>query len=189
MHSHSDSSWMPHVSPDQRDAFDAVFEQVYAELRSIAHHRLQRHRAGETLSTTALVHEAYLRLVRASPEWLDRPHFLALAARAMRFVLVDHAREHLADKRGGLQIAVTLDDEVHAGEARGVELLALNDALEELGRVSHRLHQVVEYRFFGGLTYEEIAQVSGASVITVKRDWQRARGWLVRFMDTDDVTS
>jgi RNA polymerase sigma factor (TIGR02999 family) len=189
MHSRSDASWLPDISPDRRDAFDAVFEQVYAELRSIAHQRLLRHRPGDTLATTALVHEAYLRLVGTSPEWLDRPHFLALAARAMRFVLVDHARAHLADKRGGLQIAVTLDDEVHAADTRGVELLGLNEALEELGHFSNRLQQVVEYRFFGGLTYDEIAQVCGASVITVKRDWQRARGWLLRFMDTDGVTS
>jgi RNA polymerase sigma factor (TIGR02999 family) len=189
MQSPSDTSWLPNVGADRRDAFDALFEQVYVELRAIAHQRLQRHRPGETLATTALVHEAYLRLVRSSPEWLDRPHFLALAARAMRFVLVDHAREHLADKRGGLQLAVTLDNDVHAGDTRGVELLGLNEALQELGRFSNRLQQVVEFRFFGGLTYEEIAEVSGASVITVKRDWQRARGWLVRFMDTNDFTS
>jgi RNA polymerase sigma factor (TIGR02999 family) len=169
----------------QRAAFDALFEEIYDELRQIAHRHLARRSGGETLGTTALVHEAYLRLVDSSRvQWVDRAHFLALASRAIRYVLIDYARSRAAAKRGGLTIVVTLAEAADPIAVPVVELLALNDALDELGRFSDRLRQVVECRFFGGMTYDEIAAVTATSVPTVKRDWQRARAWLVRLMET-----
>lgn len=166
-----------------RKAIDQLFRLTYEELKRAAHHRLSRQRAGETLNTTALVHETYLRLIGGSDvRWEDRGHFFALASRAMRFVLIDHARGRGAKKRGGPAMELPLDVvEVSAEVASaGADLLDLNDALERLARVSPRLARLVEYRFFGGLTYEEIADVTGVSERTVKRDWTRARTWLFR---------
>ena len=172
-----------------RDAFDELFSLAYDELRRAAHHRLSRNRAGETLNTTVLVHEAYVRLVDgARAEWVDRAHFLALASRAMRFVLIDHVRSAGAEKRGGGMVGVSLDD-VELGTTQDHDLLALNEALEQLSSYSPRLAQVVEYRFFGGLTYEENAEAAGVSVPTVKRDWVRARAWLFDAMKTDTPKS
>lgn len=166
-----------------RATFDQLFALLYDDLRQAAHQRLRRHHAGETLSTTALVHEAYLRLVDQSRvQWADRVHFLALAARAMRFVLIDYVRERAAEKRGGAAEVVPLDAVQVAAEDRAVDLLALDEALEQLLRHSPRLGQLVEYRFFGGLGYDEIAEATGLSVPTVKRDWVRARAWLFRAM-------
>ncbi len=166
-----------------RRAFDRLFVHLYDDLRQAAHHRLLRQRVGETLSTTALVHEAYLRLVdQSSLGWADRAHFLALASRAMRFVLIDYVRERSAQKRGGAAEIVPLDAVQLAAEERAADLLVLNEALEQLASYSTRLAELVEYRFFGGLTYEEIAEATGLSVPTVKRDWVRARAWLFRAM-------
>ncbi len=165
---------------DER-AFDRLFEHLYRELRVLAHERLRRFRPGETLSTTALVHEAYIRLVDQSRAGIeDRSHFLALASRAMRFVLVDYARARSAQKRGGRQSDLRLDALSAAADERADDILMLNDALGELAERDHRLSRVVEYRFFGGLTFEEIAQATGLSVPTLKRDWTRARAWLYR---------
>lgn len=170
-----------------REAFDRLFGQVYQELRRIAHQRLRRHRRGETLSTTALVHEAYLKLFdQPGIEKLDRAHFLALAARAMRFVLVDYARTRLAKKRGGGAGVVRLEAVQVAADERAADVLSLHEALETLAARDQRLSRMVEYRFFGGLTYEEIAQVTGCSVPTVKRDWGRARAWLYHSMRASD---
>jgi RNA polymerase sigma factor (TIGR02999 family) len=166
-----------------REAFDRLFGHVYEELRRVAHHRLQHHRRGETLSTTALVHEAYLRLVdQTAVEALDRAHFLALAARAMRFVLVDYARARLAKKRGGGDQAVPLEAVQVAADERAADVLSLHEALDTLAVRDERLSRMVEYRFFGGLTYDEIAEITGCSVPTVKRDWGRARAWLYHSM-------
>jgi RNA polymerase sigma factor (TIGR02999 family) len=166
-----------------RAAFDQLFLRVHAALREIAHHRLRRHRPGETLDTTALVHEAYLKLVSQNRAQLqDRSHFLALASRAMRFVLVDYARAQTTVKRGGGQFDVPLDTIQIAADARAVDLLDLDAALEGLAAVSARLADTVELRFFGGLTFEEIAEARGLSVPTVKRDWARARAWLYQAM-------
>jgi RNA polymerase sigma factor (TIGR02999 family) len=168
-----------------RKAFDRLFAQVYEELRDIAHQRLLRHRPTETLNTTALVHEAYLKLVdQTRVGWQDRAHFFALASRAMRFILVNHAEARAAQKRGGGVDDLPLDKvQVAVGE-QATELLALHEALEQLGGLDQRLGTLVEYRFFGGLTCDEIAEVTGMSVPTVKRDWTRAKGWLHRFMQT-----
>jgi RNA polymerase sigma factor (TIGR02999 family) len=171
-----------------RAAFDQLFERVYEELRRIAHQRLQRHRRGETLSTTALVNEAYLRLVdQGGVEVRDRAHFFALASRAMRFILVDYARAQAAQKRGGGVAAVPLDAVQVAADERAADVLALHEALDALALRSERLSRMVEYRFFGGLSYDEIAEVVGCSVPTVKRDWGRARAWLYQSMRTAEA--
>ena len=168
-----------------RNAINQLFGLTYEELKRAARHRLSRQHAGETLNATALVHEAYLRLIgSAEIRWEDRGHFFALASRAMRFVLIDHARSRCAQKRGGPALELSLEDvEVPAGVV--ADLLDLNDALEQLARFSPRLAQLVEYRFFGGLTHEEIADITGVSVRTIKRDWTRARTWLFNAMRGD----
>jgi RNA polymerase sigma factor (TIGR02999 family) len=180
---HDTSRLLVAARDGDREAFDRLYERVYAQLRQIAHQRLRRHRPGETLNTTALVHEAYLRLVdQAGAGAADRAHFLALASRAMRFILVDHARARSVRKRGGGQDDLPLDQvQVAADEPVG-DLLTLDDALERLRGFSDRQGQLVEYRFFGGMNYEEIAEVMGVSVRTVKRDWTRARTWLYAYM-------
>ncbi|HEX6927407.1 MAG TPA: sigma-70 family RNA polymerase sigma factor [Longimicrobiaceae bacterium] len=171
------------VRGGSRAAFDHLYAHVYEDLRQAAHQRLARYRSGQTLNTTALVHEAYLRLVDQSRmEWQDRAHFLALASRAMRFILIDHVRSRTAQKRGGAEEAVPIESVQLAVDEQAADLLALNEALEQLSAYSSRLAQLVEYRFFGGLTYEEIASVTDLSVPTVKRDWARARAWLFRAM-------
>jgi RNA polymerase sigma factor (TIGR02999 family) len=170
-----------------RQAFDLLFSRVYDTLREIAHQRLARFRPGETLDTTALVHDAHLRLVdQTRADWRDRAHFFALASRAMRFVIVDYARARAAKKRGGGARDVPLDAVQVAVQAaadeRAADLLVLADALDQLAALNPRLGEVVEYRFFGGLTFDEIAEATGMSVPTVKRDWARARTWLYRSM-------
>jgi RNA polymerase sigma factor (TIGR02999 family) len=171
-------------SAGDESVLDALFARMYGELREIARRRLGSFRPGDTLNTTALVNEAYLKLVdqgKAEPQ--DRTHFLALASRAMRFILVDHARTRSAVKRGGGVRPVSLDDIQLAGDERADDLLKLDDALKALAEADERLAQVVELRFFGGLSHEEIAQATGRSVPTVKRDWTRARAWLLRTMN------
>lgn len=169
------------------EALDRLFPIVYDELRQVAHRHLARGGVGATITTTELVHETYLKLVDGSAAtWQDRAHFFALASRAMRFVLVDRARARSARKRGGRQAEITLDDQHAATADRAEDLLAIDQALERLGRESTRLANLVQYRFYGGMSYEEIAEVTGRSVPTVKRDWARARTWLYRFMQTPD---
>ncbi len=159
---------------------DELFALAYRELRAIAHRRLAGGDRGGTLSTTGLVHEAYLKLAhRTGSGWQDRAHLLACASLAMRHVLVDRAREHNTRKRGGAGGApprrVTLDDEVLAVDAQAETLLALNDALERLAAGAPRLAQVVDCRFFGGLSDQETATALGITVRTVQRDWVKAR--------------
>lgn len=179
----SPTQLLERVRRGDRGAFDDLFALLYGSLREIAHRRLARHRPGATLSTTALVHEAYLRLVdQSAATWQDRAHFLALASRAMRFILVDYARAQSAQKRGGDGVAVPLDAVQLAADERAAELLELDEALDQLASYDARLSELVEYRFFGGLTFEEIEEVSGLSVRTLKRDWTRARLWLSRAM-------
>ncbi len=164
-----------------REALDQLFPVVYDELRRIAHRHLRRERGGHTLDTTALVHEAYLRLAdQTRVDWRDRAHFMALSARAMRRVLVDHARRHLAAKRGGDQAPLSLDDEAVAIESRAETLVAVDLALERLTALDERLCRVVECRFFSGLTEEETSEALGVTTRTVRRDWVKAKGWLYR---------
>jgi RNA polymerase sigma factor (TIGR02999 family) len=167
--------------PDDNAGVDALFGEVYDELRAAAARLLAREQAAGTLQPTALVHEAWLKLEGSDGRWRDRGHFVALAARAMRQVLVDHARRRDAAKRGGGQALVTLEEEVSGGRGLDAEeLLALDAALERLGALDPRLRQVVELRYFGGLGDEEIGAVLGVTGRTAQRDWARARAWLHR---------
>jgi RNA polymerase sigma factor (TIGR02999 family) len=169
------------VRAGRRESADALFERLYDELRQIARIRLRNYRSGATLDTTGLVHEAYVRLMGRSPVKVeDRAHFLALAARVMRSVLLDLARARGRLKRGGGLRIVPLDSVQLAAEQRAADLVSLDRALDELRLHSERLADLVEYRFFGGLTYQEMASVTGRSVATLERDWVRARTWLFR---------
>ena len=171
----------------QRDASDRLAAHLYDELRRLAHIRLNAHRPAATLDTTGLVHEAYLRLVdRGRVSAVDRVHFLKLASQAMRYVLLDRARARRRQKRGGGASDLPLTAVQLAADERAVDLLALDHALDHLRERSERLAEVVEYRFFGGLTYPEISDVTGRSVATVERDWVRARLWLYRALRDAD---
>ena len=173
-------------SGGEQEAYDRLFPLVYEHLRAVAHAQLRRERGGHTLSTTALVHEAYLKLADvARLDVRNRAHFLAVAARAMRQVLVSYARRHAAEKRGGGLAPVDLGAAELAVEERAEVLIALDEALTRLGALSPRLAQVVECRFFGGLTEEETAQALGVAERTVRRDWVKARGWLFRELHGD----
>ena len=171
-----------------RSAMDRLFPLVYADLRERAHRQLAARGRAETLSTTALVHEAYLKLAgSAHQSYHDRIHFFAVASRAMRQILVDYARRGAAGKRNG-GLVVTLDPEAVASVDRGDELLALDEALAELERVDERLARIVELRFFGGLSVDETAEMEGVSPRTVKRDWRKARAFLFNAMRGDAAT-
>lgn len=165
-----------------RQAADRLFSLVYEDLRALAHRQLRREEAGHTLNTTALVHEAYLALVdQTRSGWRDRAHFLAVAARAMRHILIDYARARRSTKRGGAEIRVPLREELapQEGDTRTeIDLLALEEALVELSRHDERLGRMVECRFFGGLSVEETAEALGVGVRTVERDWTRAKAYL-----------
>jgi RNA polymerase sigma factor (TIGR02999 family) len=166
-------------------SLDQVVALTYQELRAIAHRRLVARGPGGTLSTTGLVHEAYLKLVDQSRAgWQDLAHFRALASLAMRNILVDRARERTALKRGGVRRQITLDDEVVALEDQAEMLLQLNDALERLATVDPRLARVVDCRFFGGLTEQETAEALGLTTRTVQRDWVKARVLLRRLLES-----
>ncbi len=161
-----------------------LLPRVYTELRGMAERQLRRERPGHTLNRTALVHEAYLRLVdQTRVQWQDRGHFLAIAAQAMRRVLVDHARRHGAARRGSGILPLTLDDVELPLEERADALLALDEALDRLKTLDERLAQVVELRYFGGLTEAEIAAVLAVGERTIRRDWVKARGWLLRELE------
>ena len=163
------------------DAASALFPLVYAELREIARGRLASERPNHTLTPTALVHEAYLRLVgAATPRFAGTRHFLAIAAIAMRRILIDHARGALREKRGGGRLAVTLPDDVPGEALDPAELLNLDAALERLAAVDAEMAQVVELRYFGGLTVEETAAAMALSPRGVNRHWTSARAWLRR---------
>ena len=165
------------------DAFERLLPLVYDDLRAIAHNRLESERSGHTLQTTALVHEAYMRLADAADiDWTDRAHFFAIASRVVRRVLVDYARRSRAEKRGGGATRVELAPGMASADSRaGVhDVLALDDALSELARHDPRLERVVEHRFFGGMSVKETAAVLGVSERTVERDWRRARTYLYR---------
>jgi RNA polymerase sigma factor (TIGR02999 family) len=164
-----------------RAAFDQLIPLVYDELRRLAKRHLQRQSPGHTLQTTSLVHEAYLRLVeQQNIEWQNRAHFFAVAARAMRFLLVDHARARQSAKRGGGARRVTLDEVAVVSPESNDDLLALDEALGRLAALDSRKSQVVELRYFGRLSAEEAAEALGVSEITVKREWLKAKAWLYR---------
>jgi len=165
-----------------REAFDALVQRIYRELRRQAHRYLRDERAGHTLQTTALVHEAYLRLHDKGPTHFEnRAHFFAISAQLMRQILVDHARARKAAKRdGGARLA--LEDVAPLLPSEGVDLIELDEALKSLARLDAQQSLIVDLRFFGGLSIEETSQVLGISPATVKREWTTARTWLHREM-------
>lgn len=168
-------------APGERRPVDRLLPLVYEELRRIAHRQLRRERPGHTLNTTALVHEAYLRLVdQTRARWVDRAHFFAVAAGVMRRILVDYARRFRAAKRGGDAQRVDLDAAELSLDQRSEVLIGLDEALGRLAELNPRLSQVVEYRFFGGMTEEETAEALGVTDRTVRRDWMKAKAWLSR---------
>ena len=171
-----------------KDALNEIFPIVYDQLRNIAHNRLRNERGGHTLSTTALVHEAYLKLVDLERiQYKGRVHFFAVAAQAMRNILVSYALRRKAVKRGGDQTPVPLDNEVIISEEMAEDVLLLDEALKRLETIDDRRFQVVQYRFFGGLNIEETASALNISPATVKRDWNLARAWLNRELKQDMI--
>ena len=164
-----------------RQALETLMPSVYEELRRLAHRQLRQERPGHTLQTTALVHEVYLRLLeQRNLNTDDRAHLLAVAARLMRFILVDYARRRRAIKHGGVAPHVPIDEALVVSPERADRFLELDAALDRLSALDHRKLQVAELRLFGGLSTDEIAGTIGVSAITVKRDWQFARAWLER---------
>ena len=162
-------------------ALAQLMPEVHGELHRIARRCMRGERAGHTLQATALVNEAYVRLVDTRQvRWQDRTHFLAMSARLMRRVLVDHARARLYQKRGGGALKVTLTDGLAGSDEQPQDVIALHDALDALAKFDERKSRVVELRFFGGLTIEETAHVLGVSVDTIMRDWKLAKAWLLR---------
>lgn len=168
-----------------RKSLDALLPIVYKELRRLAHFQLRQERPDHTLQSSALVNEAYLRLVGLNaPRWESRTHFFAIAAQQMRQILVDYARRHRAEKRGGGVETIALEDATieSPGKNKDVDVLALDDALKALALIDVRKAQVVELKFFGGLNFEEMAEVLNVSAVTISRDWSTARAWLHREM-------
>jgi RNA polymerase sigma factor (TIGR02999 family) len=172
-----------------RAAMERLVSLVYGELHAMAHRKLSFERTGHTLQTTALVNEAYLRLVdQRNVDWQSRSHFFAVAALAMRRILVNHAEARNAAKRGGAVERVPLDEvQVVAGDIPDDRLLALDEALKRLEQFNERGARVIQYRFFAGMNYEEIATTMGVSPITVRRSWESARAWLKRELEADIV--
>jgi RNA polymerase sigma factor (TIGR02999 family) len=174
--------------PGDRPADEQLFAEVYTELRALAARYLDREQKNHTLQPTALVHEAYLKLVGQSRiDWQGRSHFLAIAARAMRQILVDHARRHRAAKRGGARHRIALDGNLVIESSREVDLLALEDALTKLTKLDPRQAKMIELRFFGGLSVAEVAKVMGMSKRSVEREWTMVRAWLRRELSGSDL--
>jgi len=171
------------LKEDDTNAVEVVYPLVYDHLREEAHLQLRRERRGHTLKTTALVHEAYLKLIdQDKADFHNQAHFLAIAALAMRRILISYARKRNAEKRGGKETPVTFEDGMSEYKARAAELLDLDDALDKLEKMNKRQAEIVQYRFFGGLTYKEIAQVVEDTEHSVRYDWRVARAWLKREM-------
>ena len=169
---------------ESRESLDSLLPVVYQELRRLAAGYLRREKPGQTLQPTALVHEAYLRLMKDKPgRWQNRAHFCAIAAHSMRQILIERARARGAAKRGGPRQRITLDEAMIAGEDRSIDLLALDEALERLNELDPEQARLVELRFFGGLTVEETAEAMNISPATVKRHWTVAKAWLTRELE------
>jgi RNA polymerase sigma factor (TIGR02999 family) len=186
---------MPTMSPQEvtqlladwgkgdRSALDKLLPLVHAELRRIARRQMSQERPGHTLQATALVNEAYLKLAgQQGFEWQNRAHFFAVAAQVMRHILIDHARAHARDKRGGGAIQVSLDETALLAEDQAEHFIALDEALRSLETVDPQKSKIVELRYFGGLSIEETADVLNISPRTVRREWQRAKAWLYRLI-------
>lgn len=166
-------------SNGDKRALNKLMPLVYDELRRLAHRYMSREREGHTMQTTALVNEAYVRLInRKNVQWQNRAHFFAIAAELMRTILVDHARMHASAKRGGGARKLSLEEGLVVSQERAAEVVALDDALHALAALDPKQSRIVELRFFGGLTIEETAEVLKLSVATIKREWSTAKAWL-----------
>jgi len=166
-----------------QSALDQLYRIVYDELRRLAHRYMSRENAGHTLQTTALVNEAYLRLAEVKDmNWQDRAHFFAVSANVMRRILIDEARARRAERRGGDNLVIALDEALDVEKGEDLDLITLDLALQSLAQINHRQSQVIELRYFGGLTVEETAEVLKVSADTVMRDWRFAKAWLKREM-------
>lgn len=169
------------ASEGNKDAMAELMPFIYDQLHELASYYMQKERAGHTLQTTEIVHEAYLKLIdQKKANWQNRAHFLATAARAMRRILVDYARQHKAQKRGGGQKPISLEDAKGLPHQSAQEIEALNDALTALSEVDERAGKIVELRYFGGLTIAETAKVMHISPALVKKEWSMARAWLYK---------
>ena len=174
------------VERGEPHALEALVAAVYPELKRLAHLHLAKERAGHTLSTTAIVHEAFLRLAAGDNGWTNRGHFLRAASTVMRHLLVDHARKRSAGKRGAGRPPMTLEDQRCASQDDSLAVLALNDAINDIAKIDPRLEQIIECRYFAGLSVAETAEALGMAVRTVERDWQRARGYLLDAMESNE---
>ena len=168
------------LSEGDAQMVDDILPLIYDELRRLAGNYLRRERSDHTLQPTALVHEAYIKLIdQTQVKWQNRAHFFGIAANIMRRILVDYARQHKAEKRGGAAEKMPLEEEILiVSEGKSAELLALDEALENLAKLDPQKSKIVELRYFGGLSVEETAEVLGVSEITVKRHWRMAKAWL-----------
>jgi RNA polymerase sigma factor (TIGR02999 family) len=176
-------------SGGDKDAFDKLLPIVYRSLQKIARRHLNRERSSHTLQTTALVHEAYIKMVdQNSVHWKNRSHFFAIASQAMRRILIDHARKQTAEKRGGEEQKLSLEDINAALVGPGKNLLDLDEALIELEKVDPQQSRIIELRYFGGLTVEETAEILQISPRTVAREWAMARAWLYSYLTSEKIS-
>jgi len=183
MSSHDLTQLLEAWGSGDRSALDKLFPLVHSELRKIARRQMSQERGGHTLQATALVNEAYLKLAGQDGfEWHNRAHFFAVCAQVMRHILIDHARAHARDKRGGGAIQVSLNDAIIKVEEKAHELVALDEALRKLEEVDPQKGRIVELRYFGGLNIEQTAELLRISPRTVRREWQRAKAWLYRMI-------
>ena len=179
MSTHGVTELLIKFSDGKREAVDQLLPLIYDELRRIASSYLRRERSDHTLQPTALVNEAYMKMVDITQvSWQNKAHFIGVAANQMRRILVDHARQHNAQKRGGEFHILTLNEEIDKADEQSAELIALDDALTELAQMDPIKAQIVELRYFGGLTTDEAAEVLGVSSITIKRHWKMTKAWL-----------
>ena len=185
--SHEVTQLLIQWSNGDKAALDKLMPLIYEELRQLARHYMNRERAGHTLQTTALVNEAYLRLInRKQVHWQNRAHFFAIAAHLMRSILVDHARSHAYAKRGGGARKIALDEALAVSQQRAADVVALDDALKRLAEIDRQQSRIVELKFFGGLTIEETAEVLGLSSATIKREWSTAKAWLYHELNRNE---
>jgi RNA polymerase sigma factor (TIGR02999 family) len=173
------------VDRGEPGALDELVAAVYPELKRLAHFQLAGERPGHTLNTTAIVHEAFVRLASGDGKWNDRGHFLRAASTVMRHLLVDHARKKRAEKRGAGQAPLTLEDDRYATDDDSLAVLALDNALKDIAEIDPRLEQIIECRYFAGLSVNDTAEALGMAVRTVERDWQRAKAYLLKAMDAN----
>jgi len=185
--SHEVTQLLIQWSNGDKAALDKLMPLIYEELRQLARHYMNRERAGHTLQTTALVNEAYLRLInRKQVHWQNRAHFFAIAAHLMRSILVDHARSHAYAKRGGGARKIALDEALAVSQQRAADVVALDDALKRLAEIDRQQSRIVELKFFGGLTIEETAEVLELSPATIKREWSTAKAWLYHELNRNE---